>query len=177
MGSAAKAEVGGLYMNALELSPMRTTLEELDHPQPANPLKTNNSTADDIMTKTIKQRQSKEMGKRFYWLPDRVEQGEFRVFLAPGKHNLADYFQKYHSPTTYRQLRPIYTYIKGRSLTSLQGCIELLTSTDRPSARSHSNSKTTKPGNRSVTTSQPTTYPLLDKLTKALKDKLVNRLA
>ena len=54
MGSAAEAEVGGLYMNALELSPMRTTLEELDHPQPPTPLKTDNSTADGIMNKTIK---------------------------------------------------------------------------------------------------------------------------
>ena len=32
MGSVVEAKVGGLYMNALELSPMRTTLEELDHP-------------------------------------------------------------------------------------------------------------------------------------------------
>ena len=34
MGSAAEVEVGGLYMNVPELSPMRTTLEELDQPQP-----------------------------------------------------------------------------------------------------------------------------------------------
>ena len=32
MGSVAEAKDSGLYMNALELSPMRTTLEELDHP-------------------------------------------------------------------------------------------------------------------------------------------------
>ena len=38
MGSAVEAEVSGLYMNALELSPTRTTLEELDHPQSATPL-------------------------------------------------------------------------------------------------------------------------------------------
>ena len=73
MRSAAEVEVGGLYMNSLELSPMRTTLEELDHPQPPTPLKTDNSTADGIMNKTIKQRQSKAMDKIFYWLQDRVE--------------------------------------------------------------------------------------------------------
>ena len=56
MGSAAEAKVDGLYMNALELSPMRTTLEELDHPQPPTPLKTDNSTADGIINKIIKQR-------------------------------------------------------------------------------------------------------------------------
>ena len=32
MGSAAEAEVVGLYMHALKLSPMRTTLEEINHP-------------------------------------------------------------------------------------------------------------------------------------------------
>ena len=45
MRPAAEAEVGGLYMNAQELSPMRTTLEELNHPQPPTPLRTDNSTA------------------------------------------------------------------------------------------------------------------------------------
>ena len=41
MGSASEDEFDGLYiMNALELSPMRTTLEELDYPQLATPLRT-----------------------------------------------------------------------------------------------------------------------------------------
>ena len=178
MGSAAEAEVAGLYMNAQELSPMRTTLEELDHPQPPTPLKTDNSTADGIMNKTIKQRQSKAMDKRFYWLQDRVEQGEFNVFWAPGKHYLADYFTKYHSPATHKKLRPIYTYIEGKSPTSLQGCIELLTSADRPSVRPHSNSRTITPDNRAVTTSQPNRLlSKLDRLSKPLKYSLVDRLA
>ena len=82
--SAAGAEVGGLYMNTLELSPMKTTVEELDHPQPATPLNTNNSTVDGNINKTIIQRQNKAMDKMFYWLQDRVEQGEFRVFWTPG---------------------------------------------------------------------------------------------
>ena len=73
MESAATAEVGGLYMNALELSPVRTTLEELDHPQPPISIRTDNSTSDRIMNTTIKQKQSKAMDKRFYWLQDRVE--------------------------------------------------------------------------------------------------------
>ena len=80
IGSTAEAEVGGLYMNTQELSPMRTTLKELGHPQPPTPLKTDNSTADGIMNKIIKQRQSKAMDKIFYQLQDRVKQGEFNVF-------------------------------------------------------------------------------------------------
>ena len=66
MVSAVEAEVGGVYMNALELSSMRTTLEELDYPQPATSLRTYNSTVDGIMNKTIKQRQSNAMDKRLY---------------------------------------------------------------------------------------------------------------
>ena len=66
MGSAAEAEVGGLYMNVQELSPMRTTLKELDHPQPLTSIRTDNSTVDGIMNKTIKQKQSKTMDKKLY---------------------------------------------------------------------------------------------------------------
>ena len=66
MGLAAEAKVGGLYINALELSPMRTKLKELDHPQPPTPIRTDDSTADGIMNKTIKQKQLKAMDKRFY---------------------------------------------------------------------------------------------------------------
>jgi hypothetical protein len=81
MQSAAEAECGGLYMNAKEAVPsMRITLEELNHPQPATPIRTDNSTTDGIMNKTVKQKQSKSMDMRFYWLQDRVEQGQFRIF-------------------------------------------------------------------------------------------------
>jgi hypothetical protein len=54
MQSAAEAECGGLYMNAKEAVPMRITLEELNHPQPATPMRTDNSTTDGIMNKTVK---------------------------------------------------------------------------------------------------------------------------
>ena len=72
------------------------------------------------------------MNKRFYWLQDRVKQEEFRVFWAPGKDNLSDYYTKYHLIATQRRLRPIYTYIEGKIPTSLQGCVKILTHTDRP---------------------------------------------
>jgi hypothetical protein len=71
MQSAAEAECAGLYMNAKEAIPMRITIEELNHPQPATPMRTDYSTADGIMNKTVKQKQSKSMDMRFYWLQDR----------------------------------------------------------------------------------------------------------
>jgi hypothetical protein len=70
MQSAAEAEYGGLYMNAKEAVPMRIILEELNHPQPATPIRTDNSTADGMMNKTVKQKQLKSMDMRFYWLQD-----------------------------------------------------------------------------------------------------------
>ena len=60
MGSAVEAEVGGLYMNALKLSPMSTTLKELDYPQPPTPIQTDKSTADGFMNKTIKKNKVKQ---------------------------------------------------------------------------------------------------------------------
>ena len=96
MQSAAEAECGGLYKNAKEAVPMRITLEELGHPQSATPIRTDNSTADEKMNKTVEQKQSKsmDMDMRLYWLQDRVKQGQFRVFWAPGKINLVDYQSK-----------------------------------------------------------------------------------
>jgi hypothetical protein len=126
MQSAAEAECGGLYMNAKEAVPMRITLEELDHPQPATPMRTDNSTADGIMNKTVKQKQSKSMDMRFYWLQDRVEQGQFRVFWAPGKINLADYQSKVQPTSVHKAVRPIYLYVEGKSPTTLQGCDKIL---------------------------------------------------
>ena len=126
MQSAAEAECGGLYMNAKEAVPMRITLEELDHPQPATPIRTDNSTADGIMNKTVKQKQSKSMDMRFYWLQDRVEQGQFRIFWAPGKINLADYQSKVQPTSVHRAVRPIYLYVEGKSPTTLQGCDKIL---------------------------------------------------
>jgi hypothetical protein len=128
MQSAAEAECGGLYMNAKETVPMRITLEELDHPQSATPIRTDNSTSYGIMNKTVKQKQSKSMDMRFYWLQDRVEQGHFRIFWAPGKINLADYQSKVQPTSVHKAVRPIYLYVEGKSPTTLQGCDKILES-------------------------------------------------
>ena len=70
MASAAEAKIGALFMNAQLVAPMRVTLEELGHPQPATPLKTDNSTANGIINGTIKQQRSKAADIRLHWLKD-----------------------------------------------------------------------------------------------------------
>eukprot|EP00957_Ditylum_brightwellii_P179267 13656472-Ditylum_brightwellii.AAC.1 len=48
MGSAAEAEVGGLYINCQRGEEMRTALQEMGHPQPPTIVVTDNSMADVI---------------------------------------------------------------------------------------------------------------------------------
>eukprot|EP00804_Cyclotella_cryptica_P017470 CCRYP_017391-RA/>CCRYP_017391-RA protein AED:0.38 eAED:0.38 QI:0/0/0/1/1/1/2/0/219 len=53
MSSAAKAELGALYINAREVIPQRHLLNELGHPQPPTPIQINNSTAIGVVTNII----------------------------------------------------------------------------------------------------------------------------
>jgi hypothetical protein len=131
IGSAAEAEVGALYIVAQEIVPMRMTLEELGHPQPATPLKTDNSTACGIMNGTVKQKRTKAMDMGYYWLRDRVRHKQFNVFRAPGINNLADYPTKHHSGAHHRKVRDIYLYDKEKSPSTIQGCIKIMNSDEQ----------------------------------------------
>ena len=105
MASAAEAELGALYTtNAQEALPMRQCLEELGHKQPPTPLKTDNSTAQGIVHNTIKQKRSKAMDMRFYWLRDRTVQKHFHIYWEPGKHKLADLPTKHHPGSHHRRV-------------------------------------------------------------------------
>ena len=73
MASAAEAEMGGPLTNGQEAVILRTNLEELGHPQPPTPIKTDNSTASGIAKKSIRQRRAGSMDMRFYWVRDRVQ--------------------------------------------------------------------------------------------------------
>ena len=92
MSSAAEAEIGALFFNAKEATSLRTTLAELGHPQLATPIQTDNQCAAGIANNTVKQRRSKAIDMRFYWIQDRAANGEFLIHWRPGIENLADYF-------------------------------------------------------------------------------------
>jgi hypothetical protein len=98
MSSAAEAEHGGLFYNCKDAAALHTTLADMGHPQPATPIQTDNACAACIVNGTVKQRRSKAMDMRFYWMRDRVSKGEFLVHWRRGSDNLADYFTKHHSP-------------------------------------------------------------------------------
>jgi hypothetical protein len=71
MSSAAAAEIGAVFINAKEGALLRTTLEELGHKQPPTPMETDNTTATGYSNGTIKQKRTKSMDMRFYWIKDR----------------------------------------------------------------------------------------------------------
>ena len=106
MGSAAEAEIGAGYINARELLPIRVAAIEMGHPQPPTPIQVDNSTAVGFANKTIKQKISKAIDMRFYWIQDRTNQGQFTIYWSPGVTNLADYHSKHHPPSHHKIMRP-----------------------------------------------------------------------
>jgi hypothetical protein len=110
--SVAEAEFGALFVNSKEGTITRTTLAEMGHNQDATDLKTDNTTADGIINNIVQQKCSKAMDMIFYWVKDRVEQGQFNVGWAPGDTNMGDYFTKHHSPAHHKRMIPYYLHAK-----------------------------------------------------------------
>jgi hypothetical protein len=76
MSLAAEAEVGALYINCREAIPARHTLEFMGHPQPLTPMKTDNTTALDIVNNNVIKK-SKAMDMKYHWLRNQECQGQF----------------------------------------------------------------------------------------------------
>jgi hypothetical protein len=130
MSSAAEAETGAVFINAKEGAVLRTTLEELGHHQPPTPMETDNTTATGNSNGTIKQKRTKAMDMRFYWIKVRVKQGQFNLYWGPGFQNLAEYFTKHHSPAHNECIRDVYIHADERLInqrgirdSALRGCV------------------------------------------------------
>jgi hypothetical protein len=82
MSSAAEAKSGAVFLNAKEGTVFCTKLEEVGHPQPPTPLQNDNTTSTGYSNGTIKQKRTRvmDMDMRFYWVKDRVQQGQFHVY-------------------------------------------------------------------------------------------------
>ena len=80
MSSAAEAEISATFRNAKDALPIRTTLEEFGHPQPTTPMQVDNTTLVGFANNTIKQKRSKAIDMRFYWIRDCTHQGQFNIY-------------------------------------------------------------------------------------------------
>jgi hypothetical protein len=110
VSSATEAELGALFHNSKEACPLRIALEELGHLQSPTALITDNSTASGVANDTVKQRRSKAIEMRFYWIRDRICQGHFTVEWEKGERNLAEYFTKHHPKRHHVQIRSTYIF-------------------------------------------------------------------
>jgi hypothetical protein len=105
VSAASEAELAGLFHNGKEACLIRICLSELGHPQPPTPLKTDNTTAEGLANDKVKQKCSKAIDMRFYWIRSRVQQGQFPVYWRKAEFNRADYFTKHHSTKHHRLMR------------------------------------------------------------------------
>jgi hypothetical protein len=123
MSSAAKAELGALYINARKAVLQCQLLEEMGHPQPPTPIQTDNGTALGVINSNIQPQQTKVMNMRFHWLRCCEAQKQFRFFWRPSKTNLADYWTKHHCTAHHiKQCPQILTLL--RVITALQASKE-----------------------------------------------------
>jgi hypothetical protein len=110
VASAAEAELAALFHNGQDAYPLRVALEEMNHPQPPTPMQTDNSTAAGLANDTIKQKRSKAMNMRWFWVRDKVHSNIFNVYWNMGKTNRADYFSKQHPTKHHIEMRPVYFF-------------------------------------------------------------------
>jgi hypothetical protein len=123
MAAASEAEIGALFHNGQEGAHIRQVLKEIGREQiEPTRLTTDNSTADGFANKRTKIKRSKAMDMRFYWIQDRVQDGQFQVHWLQGEHNHADYFTKHHPPSHHSKMRPIYLHTSNLAQVITPAC-------------------------------------------------------
>jgi hypothetical protein len=80
------------------------------------PMETDNTTATGYSNGTIKQKRTKAMDMRFYWIKDMVKQGQFKIYWGPGFQSLVDYFTKHHSLAHHKRIRNVYIHADERPI-------------------------------------------------------------
>ena len=92
--SSAEAETAGLFNNAQVALPIRRLLIAIGHPQPATPIKTDNSTAAGFVNNNIKITKAKTWHMRMYWLREKEVKKIFKIYWEEAAQNYADYYTK-----------------------------------------------------------------------------------
>jgi len=91
--------VGAVFVNCKEAIPIHITLAEMGHPQPATEVTLDNTTTVNFINGTLKQRRTKAMDMRYYWLQDQEAEKTFNFKWQKGADNKANYFTKHHPPS------------------------------------------------------------------------------
>ena len=111
MSSASEAELAALYYGCKQAAPIRVTLEEMGHPQPApSPVTTDNITAQGLTMGTMTPKTSKSNNQWFNWLKCHNAQRQFIYLRRKGILNHADYTSKHHPPRHHQKVRKFYVF-------------------------------------------------------------------
>ena len=110
MASAAEVETRAVFKNCQAAVSLRENLIEMDHVQPVTSVHVDNACAVGILNETFRQRRSKSMDMRFYWIRDLIHQNQFHIFWEKSSSNLADYFTKRFPPSHHRKMRSTHLF-------------------------------------------------------------------
>ena len=109
MSSASEAELAALYYGCKLAVPLRTTLEEMGHPQLKRTMvTTDNITSQGLTMSTMTPKASKSMDQRFHWLKCRDAQRQFTYLWRHSSLNCADYASKHHTAQHHKAVRHFY---------------------------------------------------------------------
>ena len=108
MSSAAEAELGALFINCREAIPARHAFEAMGHEQPLTPIKTDNTTAQGVVTNNTSSKRLKSMDLKLHWLRCRISHKQFRHYWQPGPNNLGDYVTKRHAGIHHKAFHGTY---------------------------------------------------------------------
>jgi len=111
MSSASEAELAALHYGCKQAAPIRVTLEEMGHPQPApTPVTTDNITAQGLTMGTMTPKASKSNDQRFNWLKCCNAQCQFKYLWRKGILNRADYTSEHHPARHHQNVRQFYVF-------------------------------------------------------------------
>jgi hypothetical protein len=94
VASVAEAEFAGGFQVAQLAVYYQRILYDLGYPQPPTIIRIDNTVAIGLATASINAKRSKSMDMRFFWIVDRVKQGQFIIKHIRGEWNIADHFTK-----------------------------------------------------------------------------------
>ena len=106
--SAAEAELGDLFINAIEEKIMWLTLEDFVHAQPSILIHIDNTTGVGTVKNSIKRQRSRAMNMRYFWMLCHEAQRILKVNYHQGQENLGNYQTKDHNGAHHRRVRPFY---------------------------------------------------------------------
>jgi hypothetical protein len=117
VASVAEAELAAAFLAAQKATQHRNLLAEWGYPQPPTLLRVDNTVALGLANGRINAKRSKSMDMRFFWLIDRVQQGQFCVAHIAGKFNFSDHFTKTLPKQIFSMFFPFLTINLDNELT------------------------------------------------------------